>query len=80
MFTKGGQPMKLMFAGLLLGAAIVSQAEYARPEEPSADISHLIQQLRDPDIDHRRDAVLGLSEISPLHPGESRRAGQDRAF
>ena len=60
--------MKLMFAGLLLGAAIVSQAEYARPEEPSADISHLIQQLRDPDIDHRRDAVLGLSKISPLPP------------
>ena len=55
--------MKLVFAGLLLGVAIVSQAEYARPEEPSADISHLIQQLHDPDLDRRRDAARELSKI-----------------
>ena len=60
--------MKLVFAGLLLGVAIVSQAEYARPEEPSADISHLIQQLHDPDLDRRRDAARELSKISPLPP------------
>jgi hypothetical protein len=60
--------MKLVLAGLLLAAAITTQAEYARSAEPSPDISHLIQQLRDPDLDHRRDAARELSKISPLPP------------
>jgi len=68
MFKTGGQTMKLMFAGLLLGAAIVTQVEYARSAEPPPDISHLIQQLRDPDLDHRRDAARELGKISPLPP------------
>jgi hypothetical protein len=60
--------MKLMFAGLLLGAAIVIRAEYVRSAEAAADISHLIQQLRDSDIEHRREAVGELGKISPLPP------------
>jgi precorrin-4 methylase len=65
---KKGKAMKLVLRALLLVAAIVTHAEYARSAEPSADVSHLIQRLRDPDLDHRRDAASELSKISPLPP------------
>jgi hypothetical protein len=60
--------MKPFLLALLVGAAIVGQAKYARPAESSADISRLIQQLHDPDLDRRRDAASELSKISPLPP------------
>jgi hypothetical protein len=60
--------MKLLFAGLLLGASIITQAKCTLSAEPSPDIPSLIQQLRDSDLDHRRDAARELSKISSLPP------------
>ena len=39
-----------------------------RVAQASNDVSHLIQQLHDPDVQRRRDAARELSKIKPLPP------------
>ena len=60
--------MKSAFAAFLLVGAIVNAGEYTRTAHASDDVSRLIQQLHDPDVQHRRDAARELSKISPLPP------------
>ena len=60
--------MKPIFAALLLTTAIVIGGRYTSSARASDDVSRLIQRLRDPDVQHRRDAARELSKISPLPP------------
>jgi HEAT repeat protein len=60
--------MKSVFAALLLAAALVNAGAYTRTADASDDVSRLILQLHDPDVQHRRDAARELSKISPLPP------------
>lgn len=60
--------MKRVFAAVLLTAALVNEAGWVRAAHASDDVSRLIQQLHDPDVQHRRDAARELSKITPLPP------------
>ena len=64
----GPGTMKSVFAALLLAAALVNAGVCTRTAHASDDVSRLIQELHDPDVQHRRDAARELSKISPLPP------------
>ena len=57
--------MKSVFAAFLLIAALANAGGCTRTAQASDDVSRLIQQLHDPDVQHRRDTVRELSKISP---------------
>ena len=60
--------MKRIFAALLLTAAFVIEVGCVGAAHASDDVARLIQQLHDPDVQHRRDAARDLSKITPLPP------------
>src|SRR5882672_7821636 len=53
----GAETMKSVFAAFLLIAALVNAGAYTRWAHASDDVSRLIQQLHDPDVQRRRDAA-----------------------
>src|SRR6266481_4306856 len=60
--------MKRVCAVILLTAALVNELGWVRAAHASDDVSRVIQQLHDPDVQHRRDAARELSKITPLPP------------
>src|SRR5260370_13719130 len=60
--------MKRVCAVIVLTAALVNELGWVRAAHVSDDVSRVIQQLHDPDVQHRRDAARELSKITPLPP------------